>query len=414
MSDSVCIPRQTAVCEEKTLQQAEQKACEEFSACLPFGGRLHSNGGCIEYDAPSDPPEDGVYGKVIVQNGCIAGVMEDESYQYAAAPCAPVPSPCDCDGEGGGVDISTQAGNLITKDASGALAAILHWTAGDGITITGYGTVANPLKISATGGSGGSGAGVFGEDHITVAYESGNYFVKHDKTGNGTQTYGTITVDEYGHVTGYNEEAPSGLTGVVSGEGITVDTNPDTGIATISTAKPLNAAEGDWTLGGYNATVDDYGRVTAMSRRISLPAGTYSLGDYDVTVNAYGSITGIQRNGGGGDDMPSGLSADVVFFDASLSPNANGYYVPFTLAKASPVRLVINRLIMPDQEDSTIGFSIDGSVDLSRRAGANVYYTLTTLSAGAHRLVMTTNTTGYIGVSGDIQPFIYGAVQAVE
>lgn len=412
MSD--CKPRQTAVCEEKVIQQAStQKACEDFSICLPFGGKLYSDGDCIAYDEPSSVPEDGVYGKVIVQNGCIVGVEPEEAYQYAATPCAPVPSPCDCDGEGGGVKLSTQAGNLLTQDATGALLAKLHYTAGDGIDISGDGTTANPLTISATGGSGEGGGTIAGEGIITVETHSGSYFVKHDETGKGTQTYGTITVDEYGHVTGYNEASPSGLTGIVGGEGIDVELNANTGVATISAQKPFEMPDGDWMLGGYNVTVDEYGRVATVGRVINLPAGTYTFGNYDVTVNAYGSITRIAQSSGGGGSS-SGMSAELAFFDASLSPNDNKYYVSFTLAKASPVRLVINKLVMPDQEDSTISFAIDDSVDLSRKAGANVYYSLTTLSAGTHRLVMSTNTTGYIGISGDIQAFTYAAVQAVE
>src|SRR5699024_1061271 len=118
MAKKVCDPRMTATCEEKVLKTPmETGQCPSWELCLPFAGKLISKGGCIEL-LPGTPPPDGVYGKVVVANGCIVGLEKADIPIYSAPPCAPVP--CDCGSGGGGGDIcnaSTEAGNLFSCDA---------------------------------------------------------------------------------------------------------------------------------------------------------------------------------------------------------------------------------------------------------------------------------------------------------
>lgn len=314
----VCTPRALKVCDETEIQSASDKEfeCEPFSVCLPFGGSLFYNGGCINYEKGT-PPADGTYGKIIIEGGCIVGVEQDTVPQYAATPCAPVPNPCDC-GEGSGASISTRACNLITQDATGALQALLYVEGDNGVTISGCGTAERPLIISGGGGSGGGGS-LIGDSIITVTSISNGNKLTHKQSPAGTTTVKGMTFDAFGHFQSYTEPSSSGdgLAGIVAGIGIDVQTNPNTQIATVSLKPLASDPTGTHLLGGYNVTTDKYGRVTGFSRAITSPAGTFTLGEYDVTTNALGSITNIVKHsggGGGGSSSSIGLTAGSVSF----------------------------------------------------------------------------------------------------
>lgn len=386
MSDEKCTPRQTAVCEEKVLKEATDKAqCEDIDVCLPFGGRLYTNGGCLAYE-PGTAPEDGTYGKVKVQNGCIVGVEEDDASLYTASPCAPVPTPCDCDGSSSG--ISSVAGNLLYKDGSGNLAAVLHYEAGEGISMSGDGTVESPLTVAFNGATGGNVSGVIGRGAIQVTESNGVAIVEHKATSAGGGSIGQVQVDAYGHVIGFSESQNQGINGVLGGDGIEVTMDNNTKIATVSLEDMLGAPSGVVMLGGYDATVDTKGRITDLDQKINLSSGTYALGDYNVTVNRLGSITKIESaGGGGGDDAPSsGLVSGGVLFEYTWLTE---YYisVDFTLAKKSHVRV----LFSPNSGNAPGGLiaDIDGSVDLNRSMSyftGVAIFSRTQIAAGSHTM----------------------------
>ena len=254
MSDEKCTPKQTPVCDEKVLKEAtEQGQCEDIDICLPFGGRLYTNGGCLAYE-PGTAPTDGTYGKVKVQNGCIVGVEDEDASLYTASPCAPVPNPCDCDG---GVNISGVQGNLLYKDGSGDLAAVLHYEAGNGITMSGDGTVENPLTVAATGGGSGGIGNVLGNDVIEVTKSGTTAIVKHKPSAAEGGIIGPVRIDSYGHVIGAAEvSSAGGVLGVLGGDGVDANTDPNTNIVTVSLADMLDAPSGTWWLGGYLVDID--------------------------------------------------------------------------------------------------------------------------------------------------------------
>lgn len=343
MSEELCIPRALKTCDETEVQSATDDSfeCPSFSVCLPFGGSLSFDGGCINYEAGT-PPADGTYGKVIVEGGCIVGVEQDVVPQYAATPCAPVPNPCDC-GDGSGASISTQAGNLITQDATGALLAKLYVQGNNGISVSGYGTAERPLIISGSGS--GSGAGTLVGDSIIKIRSLANNTteISHAESPTHGITVNGMTFDSYGHLESYT--APSGLgnglTAVVGGDGIKAETNPNSQIATISLEELKPDPSETSLLGGYNVTVDSHGRVTDISRAITIPARTYTLGEYDVTTNAYGSITNIVKSSGGGEDTPTvGLTSNMLTVVHGWDEfHTEDYSVTVTLAEKCSIRI---------------------------------------------------------------------------
>lgn len=424
MSEEKCTPKALPTCDEEIIQGATEKGqCEEIDICLPFGGRLYTSGDCLAYEA-GIPPEDGTYGKILVQNGCIVGVAEAEAPQYAVNPCAPVPVPCDCDG-GSGITLSPRNDNLSSLDSQGRLLTLLHTEAGAGIELSGDGTQQNPLTISATGGGGGDGAvsGIWGDAFITPNRNTGNVTLSHKVTGNGTFNALGFSVDEAGHIVSYDEQAASGVTAVVGSPTISAETNPTTGIVTVELNPLVEPPSGTTLHGGYNVTVDEYGRVTEIDQAIFLTAGTYTLGDYDVTLNRLGSVTNITRSGGGGggDDSSAGLNPVGVMGQVQWNSQtiSDTFNVSFTLAKASPVRLLITPL--SNTATFTLVADVDGTVDLNRsmeHLGCTILYTRTKVSAGSHTLHMSLSQFegggDFITCNFDIQAFTVASITSGE
>lgn len=418
MSEEKCTPRQTAVCEEKVLKEATDKSqCEDIDICLPFGGRLYTDGGCLVYE-PGEAPEDGTYGKIRVQNGCIVGVAKEDAELYTASPCAPVPVPCDCDGSGSGISISSQAGNLSSLDSQGRLVTLLHTEAGSGIELSGNGTQQNPLVISATGGDveDGGVAGIYGDAYVIPNRHTGNVTLSHKTTGNGSMTKLGFTIDACGHITNYSAESSSGVTAVVGSDTVNAVTDNNTDVVTVSLQPLLDAPVGTTLHGGYNVTVDQYGRVTEVERAVTIANGTYTLGEYDVTLNSLGSVTKIVKNSSSSDDDSSGLglvSSGVVFEYTWGSEYIIS--VDFKLSRKSAVRV----LFSPNGSNASGGLiiDVDDVVDFDRSmpyfTGLAIY-SRTKIDAGSHTMhIRPYNTSGgsdTFGGTFEIQAFTLGTV----
>ena len=419
MSDEKCTPKQTPVCDEKVLKEAtEQGQCEDIDICLPFGGRLYTNGGCLAYE-PGTAPTDGTYGKVKVQNGCIVGVEDEDASLYTASPCAPVPNPCDCDG---GVNISGVQGNLLYKDGSGDLAAVLHYEAGNGITMSGDGTAENPLTVAATSSGSGGISNVLGNDVIEVTKSGTTAIVKHKPSAAESSIIGPVCIDSYGHVIGAAEvSSDGGVLGVLGRDGVDANTDPNTNIVTVSLADMLDAPSGTWWLGGYLVDIDSKGRVTGVRQEIRTSNRTYTFGDYDVTLNGLGSITDVELNSdsGGGETSSAGLSPAGTMFQYTWYSAGTDIEVAFKLAKKSHVRLIFT----PNSNNAPGGLSVDvdGTLDFDRHMdylGGLAIYSRTQINAGSHVMhIGATNTSGgsdSFGGTFDIQAFTLGTVTGGE
>lgn len=291
-----CNPRITTACDVQVLKEAEKPACEPFSFCLPFGGHVTWNGECISYK-PGTPPPDGTYSRIIIADGCIVGAEPYEAPIYNSEPCAPIPNPCDCqDGSGSLPDPSVQTGNLFTYDAAGRPLVKVTIHPGDGISVQGDGSTANPFIISAKLDS-GIGIQHFksGNDAITLTGDGSQespYTITH-KLGI-EQTVQGMKFDEYGHLVEYNEPSTTGkVNGVVGSDGVDVTPELSTGIYTVKLSDPVESLAGEYRFGAFNVTVDKKNRLQKITRELTAPSGTYTFGDYNVTVNDYGDVTAV-------------------------------------------------------------------------------------------------------------------------
>lgn len=286
-------PRPIQKCEPQVLPSTAE-VCPDWSVCLPWGGRLYQTEGCVRYE-PGTPPPDGVYGLFTLKDGCFIKAEEHPSDVYHPDPCAPVPCPCDSEGEGSGnlCNPSTAVGNLYTCDAAGKPLVKVYVEGQSNITVTGNGTSTNPFKLSANLGDAGVTSITSGSDAITVNPTTGNVEIGH-KLGWNEHTVMGMTFDQYGHLTNYSEQAATGITGIVPGDGIKVETDNSSGIATISIQEPAYVKTGEYYVGGWNLELDSKNRVYNISRYIEGTAGHYVWGQYDVELDDYGSVLNLE------------------------------------------------------------------------------------------------------------------------
>ena len=381
-----CTPKQSKSCEEKEILSASERgSCEDISVCLPFGASLRSVDGCLKYDS-GNVPEDGVYGKIIVSNGCITGVLKDDVPQYTVSPCAPVPANCDC--ADADIDLSDDPNNVLSNASDGLLGRVFL-NAGSGISVSGKGTASSPFVVSA-GGSDGI-TSVVGADKISVTTRNGVATVSHDETLGSTLTVNGLTFDKYGHLTGGSgSDTSGGLIGVIGTDGIVAETN-DANVAVVSLDKV--GKPGTYHLGGYSVQFDNHGRETDVTRDITLNGGTYQLGDYNVTVNGFGSVTNIVKatpSGGGDDSSTSGVAASKYYIPGLLGGTV--YQIKFAFAKKSALRIEIFSDTDANKDSSNI-FNFDAEVDdietqIHHRYGRQITTLRHIFSAGEHTLTI--------------------------
>lgn len=300
MSD--CKERILPAC-DKVLQEGSTSGnCPSWSVCLPFGGNLSTEGGCVHYEPPRSVPPDGEYTKIVIVNGCIVDAKKADIPLYTSSPCAPVPAPCDCAGSGEGSgslpDPSSQAGNLYRYDAAGRPLVRLTVQSGTGVSVTGSGTATDPLIITNTQEvkdnnylrSGSSAIVITGEgtasDPKTITHKEGH-----------EGTIGGMTFDAFGHLVGYQKvEATDGVNAVVGNDGVSATMEQSTRVVTVSLEDPVKQYAGQYLIGGYQLDLDHKNRITKIEQFLNVPEGDYAFGAYDVSVNNIGSVTAIRKN----------------------------------------------------------------------------------------------------------------------
>lgn len=267
---------------------------EPFSVCLPFGRQLVWDGQGLRLQG-STTTADGRYGLFTVENGCITKAEEQPACEYTAQPCTPAAAPC---GDSGTSSVSLQPGtdNILNFDASGRLGGQIKYTTNtEGLTISGYGTTSNPLVIDYSPGD-AEKTYVQGTTPAVTVTGAGTatspYYIAHKDSVLGAGTYGGFTIDAFGHVTGYEEQA-LGLTKVQAGIGVNVVQNGT--IATVSLPAQSDTY-GTRQLGGYTISVDGQGIVTGFTQVIGFEleeeATSFTLNpEYnDLEFNAFGSL----------------------------------------------------------------------------------------------------------------------------
>lgn len=293
-----CSPRMTFDCDGDTIQEPQTKAgCPDFSLCLPWGGRLWQENGCLKAQ-PGTPPPDGIYDRIIIADGCIVGLEKADVALYVPPSCTEVPAACASSSEGASsssCEASPLAGNLYTCDASGRPLVRCSIKGGDGIIVSGRGTTSDPYHIKANI-SAETLRVVAGNNGVTVTGtgSAADALVISHKGGGLNTTVNGMRFDQYGHLVEYTAPTTSsGVNGIVPGDGIDVQVDNKVGIATISLSKPANVRNGIYQCGGYDVQLDLKNRIFNLTQRINIPAQTYAFGPYDVELNKLGSVVAI-------------------------------------------------------------------------------------------------------------------------
>lgn len=281
-------------CNEVKNPEPVTVSCKPLEVCIGFGRQLVYDGNCFRLDNPETLITDGWYSEFQVIDGCIVEARQAALPIYTPPPCAPVPEPCDGGGSGDGITIAPDTCNLSRWNSSGQLLTTLSVQPGSGVTLSGCGSINDPLIVSLDqGGDASVYITSLSPSWLTVSGSGSSidpYILQMVSSPLGAGTYAGFEIDDFGRITGYTTPEASGVIGIVGGPGIEADNQA--GLVTISLGTS-GVTAGTYTLGGYNVTIASTGQVTNVVRQINTVSGVYTFGDYEVAVNEFGSITEI-------------------------------------------------------------------------------------------------------------------------
>ena len=257
-------------CAGGTLENQHTTVYDPFEVCLPFGRKIVYDGQGLRLEGRVTL-RDGKYGIITVTDGCIVDASEQPVCEYTAQPCTPAASPCGNNGTSSGIELQPGADNLMHFDASGRLAATLNYSTNtDGLSIRGTGTVASPLVIDYAPqeaekvyirSTSTNTISVSGEGTGTAPYE-----IAHVNSSLTAGDYGDFTIDSCGHIIGYSKQ-DSSVTSIQASDGVVAT---KTGTA-YSIGLSRYSSDGTYNLGGFALAIDGNGRVSSVTKTISLP-----------------------------------------------------------------------------------------------------------------------------------------------
>jgi hypothetical protein len=235
----------------------------------------------------------GVYNQFTLENGCITSATTTPLPIYTPPPCIPVG--LSGSGGSGNVAISPNTSNLTTLAIDG-----LYTTIYTDATLSGDGTINNPLKVvgGSGGGSGGSTSVVAGQG-TTVTSIGGAYSVSIAKSPLPSGTYNGITFNSLGIATAYSNQNNPSIVGVTAGNDIQASVTSNVATVGLSTT---DASSNTWVLGGFNIKTTSGGRVDKAEQTINLGQGQGLTLTYidpsdglvkKMNFNAYGSLMSI-------------------------------------------------------------------------------------------------------------------------
>lgn len=257
-------------CAGGILENQHATVYDPFEVCLPFGRKIVYDGQGLRLEG-SVTLRDGNYGVITVTDGCIVDASEQPVCEYTAQPCTPAASPCGNNGTSSGIELQPGADNLMNLDASGRVAATLNYTTHtEGLTILGTGTVVSPLVIDYVPPKAEkvyirsisiNAISVSGDGTGTDPYE-----ISHADSKLKSGDYGEFTIDSCGHIIGYSQQDAS-ITRIQASDGIVAN---KTGTA-YSIGLSRYGSDGMYNLGGFALDIDGNGRVSSVTKTISLP-----------------------------------------------------------------------------------------------------------------------------------------------
>ena len=399
------------------LENQRKNVYEPFSVCLPFGRQLVWDGQGLRLKGTVNTA-DGQYGLFTVENGCITKAEEQPACEYTAQPCTPAATPC---GDSGSGDVPLQPGadNILNFDASGRLGGQINYTTStEGLSITGYGTVSDPLTINYTPGEAAKTYVQGGTAAVTVSGQGtadNPYDISHRASALGAGTYGQYTIDEFGHITGYEEQS-LGITAIQAGNGIKATTMG----TIVSLSLDAQQTFGSFLLGGYTLTTNGQGVVTDIEQSIALNVGDVGTITLDpilntLTFNEYGSLVGYTPR-----EKEAACDQFADVFDAGRNTTS----MTITTTKNAFFKITYRgRLVASAPSSSTYGYyPLAAPYSLyvgSRRLTAYAYYN--SANAGIAEVVAVTdayyapgNYTIALQCSTEDFTFTDGAIMTVE
>ena len=247
----------------------------------------------VSFTPSATPIPDGSYTSITLTGGCISGVGQVTMPTYTPSECCAPPS-----GGGGDVttvDISTVTCNLLQEYPDGLYAG-LTIQSGANTTVTGCGTVTDPLIISSTAsGSGGS--------QYTASSTSGNLIAVDNTNSKLTVVVNVQDSDTVVHSGDgsdanpfYFELAPGAFVENITSSYMLI-TEPVANNIVIEHPKTNLAATYD---ARYNLTFDDKGHLSAVTLKDTIAAAPFTIkapvpsgGFQLITYDEYGIITNV-------------------------------------------------------------------------------------------------------------------------
>ena len=254
---------------------------------------------------------DGSYTMFNVVNGCIVNPGVGDIPTYTPPYCNPNPGDCQQGGGAGGtVNISHQAGNIITNNGDG-LYARCYVQAGPGIVVVGVGTVYDPYVISG-GTSGGGIVNVVGRDGINATVDENKVaYVGMTPTGVTPGTFRGLTIGVDGRV--YNYDPNLDGAGVRAGRGLESHNEQDT----LVIEHPSQQVSGSIDVGGWRLSHNDSGHLQ-QAQQLAAPVadGCYMVGGTEICfTNGIATSVGAGNGGGGGGGGNNGVPAPGALRD---------------------------------------------------------------------------------------------------
>ena len=218
------------------------KVYPPFECCLPVGRALHWDGqGLTLTDGPQ--PNDGIYGQVVVEGGCVTALRPAEVPVHVPPPCVAAPEPC------------------YTEN-------------GAHIQITGTGTLQDPLKV--TGQVVPNDTKLINDSPDLLSLDGTGslndpYRLAHRKPPAPLPiTMGGFTVDGGGHIQNYTP--PANTEGVKK-----IQPQPPTGVIEVTESSQ------------YPGVV-----LISLTERFTSQR-QFHAGDEVITLNQYGQVTAIEE-----------------------------------------------------------------------------------------------------------------------
>lgn len=318
MADLNCI-KPTPCTPEEAEREIYPPVTPEFSFCA--GNQTIYWDGARLTATTTGTIEDGEYGTVSVENGCIVSYGQALAPTYTPPYCNPNPAPCsDGSSSGSSYSVSPAAGNTLV-DSSQGLYAKSYVQGNTGVTVTGTGTEANPYKIAVSTGEGLTKI-TSDNTHIAINTTVANApSIGLNDSGLAAGTYAGFTVDRFGIITGYSDSSDGVVGDVTAGTDITV-----TNIGSTYTVGHTTQAAGNTTvrLGAFDVRLSAGGHVESTSRQTTVGAGTYAVDGWLLTVDAYGAITGIEEDT---TIVPETSDAIIDIIDLVYNSTSNTYAI---------------------------------------------------------------------------------------